>query len=252
MDIKKILTPVGGWDIDAIVILTANLMALFGVVFYGWSLFCVLFLFWSEAAIMGFFNVLKMIMSPTVSEKIKNGNDRLLLRPIILKSFAKAIYIPFFIVHYSMFLAGNLFFIYFVSYAPYIVERTGRLPPVAHIPSVAFLAFLMLVLSHGYSFIKNFLGKKEYLQISTESLMVALYQRIILANVTLLIGGAISIAAIILLQQFGANDLAIDVLSSSIILFFIVLKIYADILSHSKEHSKFKNLGGNFSLKLRT
>jgi hypothetical protein len=40
----------------------ANLFPIYGVLFLGWEVFIILFLFWMENLIIGFFNILRMLL----------------------------------------------------------------------------------------------------------------------------------------------------------------------------------------------
>ena len=46
---------------SALVLVAANLVPLAGVLFFGWSVFATLLLFWVENVIVGGFNVLRML-----------------------------------------------------------------------------------------------------------------------------------------------------------------------------------------------
>ena len=69
-------------------LVAANLVPLAGVLFFGWSTFATLLLFWVENVIVGGFNVLRMLWAQPDN-------------PLIW--VAKAGTIPFFIIHYGLF-----------------------------------------------------------------------------------------------------------------------------------------------------
>ena len=46
-----------------IVLIAANLVPIYGVVFLGWEVFPLLLLFWLENLIIGMYNVLKMMLA---------------------------------------------------------------------------------------------------------------------------------------------------------------------------------------------
>src|SRR5437899_11071768 len=48
---------------SALVLVAANLVPLAGVLFFGWSVFSTLLLFWVENVIVGAFNVLRMLVA---------------------------------------------------------------------------------------------------------------------------------------------------------------------------------------------
>src|SRR3989338_6348873 len=49
-------------QISLIALMVANSVPLWGVLFYGWDLFQILFIYWLESAIVGFYNIFKMII----------------------------------------------------------------------------------------------------------------------------------------------------------------------------------------------
>ena len=51
--------------ITVLFLIAVNLIPLFGVLFFGWSLFSIMFLYWIENGIIGFFNILKIALGET-------------------------------------------------------------------------------------------------------------------------------------------------------------------------------------------
>ncbi len=181
----------------------ANLVPLAGVLFFDWSLFTIMFCFWLESAVIGFFNILKLV---------------------IVANILSIIMVPFFVVHYGGFMSGHLVFI-FALFSPDEMSFSGFFPPAdlltSHILNV-WPAFLGVCLSHGFSFFYNFIGKKEFRHSRPEKQMMAPYGRIILMHVTIIFGGWLILA-------LGAPILALVLL--------IVLKIASDTRAHHKEHT---------------
>ncbi len=191
----------------SIVLIVANLVPLVGILFFDWSLFTIMFCFWLESAVIGFYNIFKMVM---------------------VANILSIIMVPFFVIHYGAFMSGHLIFI-FALFSPdemssYGGRFSGLFPPadlmISHIMSV-WPAFLGVCLSHGISFFYNFIGKKEFRRSTPEKQMMAPYGRIILMHVTIIFGGWLILA-------LGAPVLALVLL--------IVLKIVSDARAHHKEH----------------
>ena len=84
------------------VIVLANLVPVFGVFFFDWEVFTILFLFWLENVIVGFFNVLKMRLMPA---KMMPGRPNWMPRSEI----------PFFILHCGFFMLGHAVFVFAFS-----------------------------------------------------------------------------------------------------------------------------------------
>ncbi len=162
-----------------------------------------MFFFWLESAVIGCFNILKLV---------------------IVANILSIIMVPFFVVHYGAFMSGHLVFI-FALFSPDEMSFSGLLPPAdlltSHIMNV-WPAFLGVCLSHGISFFYNFIGKKEFRRSTPEKQMMAPYGRIILMHLTIIFGGWIILA-------LGAPVLALVLL--------IVLKIVSDVRAHDKEHA---------------
>ncbi len=187
----------------AIALIVANLVPLVGVLFFDWSLFTIMFFFWLESAVIGFFNILKLV---------------------IVANILSIIMVPFFVVHYGAFMSGHLVFI-FALFSPDEMSFSGFFPPpdllISHIMNV-WPAFLGACLSHGISFFYNFIGKKEFRRSTPEKQMMAPYGRIILMHLTIIFGGWLILA-------LGAPILALVLL--------IGLKIVSDARAHHKEHA---------------
>ena len=194
----------------AIALILANLVPLFGVLFYDWSLFTIIFCFWLESAVVGSYNIFKMV--------------------IVVNIRSISIFlVPLFVAHYGAFMSFHLGFI-FALFSPdeEMSSCGGRFSGI--LPSADLLtshiidvwpAFLVLFVSHGISFFCNFIGKKEFLRSTPEKQQNAPYGRIILMHFTIILGGGLIIT-------LGASVPALVLL--------IVLKIVSDVHAHLKEH----------------
>jgi hypothetical protein len=81
-------------------------------------------------------------------------------------------------------------------------------------------AFVSLFASHLLSFLKNYVGKKEYLLASNKDAMLAPYSRIIIMHLTILFGGW-------MVMLLGSPIWALFIL--------IAIKTTADIKAHLKQ-----------------
>ena len=84
--------PVSAW-----VLLAANLVPLAGVLFWGWSVFALIALFWMENVIIGVFFVLRMLCADPRDPALWAG---------------KLFMVPFFCFHYGMFTAIHGVFVF--------------------------------------------------------------------------------------------------------------------------------------------
>ncbi|MGC9325930.1 MAG: DUF6498-containing protein [Desulfomonilia bacterium] len=206
------------------VLVTANLVPLSGVVLFGWDAAVIVLLYWSENIIIGFYNILKMVFLM---------DDGRILIP------GKVFMVPFFCVHFGGFCAAHGFFLmtFFNLGSPehalsfphtwpgplvfvqmlvsVIIHLWQNRPPGMEWP------LLCLVLSHGMSFVQNYLGRQEYTSFSLNTLMGLPYKRIVLMHVAIIAGG-----------------LPVMVLGSPVPLLIVLvfLKIGLDIWLHQRSH----------------
>jgi hypothetical protein len=175
-------------------------------------------LYWSENLIIGFYNLLKML--------VVGG----------LRAIFPAL---FFLLHYGGFCAVHGLFI--VSLLLEQPASMGEDPPwplflvflqllldvveqvLAQAPPEWLVAFVGLLISHGYSFVSNFLLGGEREQASTRDLMSAPYKRIVILHVAIIAGG-----------------FAVAALGQPLVLLIVLiaLKLVLDIALHRQERRR--------------
>ena len=200
------LEPPARLSIDSpstLALIAANLLPLAGVLFFGWDLTGVLVLFWAESGVIAFYTALKMAM---------------------VGKLAALFEVPFFIGHFGGFMAGHFMLLYsFFVLGPGsprlqagVQEELLRLFDPLWMPLAGF------VMSHGVSFVTNFLGRREYKTATVKALMTAPYKRIVVMHLTLIFGGWVIMAL-----NSPVSALAV----------FVLLKTVMDLSAHRKEHS---------------
>ena len=129
--------------------------------------------------------------------------------------------VPFFIVHFGGFIVATGW----VALGSYLVidgvgEGLELLMPI-RFQLITFIP--AIIVSHGVSFMTNFIGKKEYLlEDDEEVLMAAPYMRV-LAMLALVFIGALAVGLT------GAPVALMGV--------FVALKIVVDAIAHLQEHA---------------
>ena len=189
---------------SGLALIAANLVPLAGVLFFGWDLAEVLVLFWAESAVIGFYTALKMA---------------------VVGKLGALVAVPFFIGHFGGFMAGHFLFIYafFVRGLDAPGPAPGAWEALQGIFNPLWLSLAGLFLSHGVSFVDNFLGRREYLDTTMKALMTAPYNRILVMQLALIFGGWI-----IMLLKSPVPALALLVLG----------KTALDFTAHQKEHER--------------
>jgi Family of unknown function (DUF6498) len=196
--------------LSAIVLIGANAVPLLGVTFLGWTVFSILLLYWSENVVIGAFNILRMAVA--------EPRD-------VVSDASKLLLIPFFTVHYGMFTFVHGIFV-LTLFGPPGTGGHGTSPAslLAAVRTAGIgYGVLAIALSHGFSFVHNFLMSGEYRRTPPAVLMVQPYARVVVLHITILAGGFLAQAA-------GAPVAALAVL--------IVLKTAIDLRAHLAERRK--------------
>lgn len=188
-------------------VLALNLIPAFCVLWFGWSTGLLFLLYWLENVVIGVFQALKMLVA-SFTEGVGGVIGTLFFL------------VPFFLLHYGGFCLGHLMFVLMFVF----MEQGGPNPETLDTPDQlpAFLDQLFITLgadSSGFlislaaivgwqavSFFVDFLGKGEWREKDPGELMGAVYGRIIVLHLTLLLTGLV-------IAQFGDPKLGIFVLA---------------------------------------
>lgn len=194
--------PVSAW-----VLVAANLLPLYGVLFWSWEVFPLLALFWMENVLIGVLNAARMLLIDPADAALWA---------------AKLLMVPFFCVHYGMFTAVHGVFV-FSMFGKYGTQGLEVLAPAARAAADwnLWLPLGALAASHLFSFFWNFLARGEYLRGGLQAQMMKPYGRVVVLHLAILIGGAAAMA-------LGSPLWALLVL--------LAVKIAVDLRAHLKEH----------------
>jgi len=182
-----------------------NVLPIIGVLFLDWSLFSIMFFYWLESAVVGAYNIPKLLLARVSLEDDAKESKA----PSNVRGRLSAV--CFFFVHYGMFMLGHGLFVF---------EMFG--PPDINAQTVV-LGIAALMVSHGVSFKLNYLDHREYEKVSILQQMFAPYKRIVIMHITIILGG-------MLVSLFGAPVLAL--------IFMVLVKIAIDVYAHRMEHTK--------------
>jgi len=181
-------------------LIVADSIPLIGVIAFGWDLLGVMLLYWTENAIVGFYNLLKMICIDPAGA-IPLG--------------------AFFCIHYGIFMLVHLMFVFQLFGSdpwafPGVDDVAAALAPMEAAIAASFV-------SHGISFFANFLRGREYEGRSLNDQLVAPYPRLMLMQVTVIAGAWC-------VDLLGTPVVALALL--------VVLKTAADARAHLRERRK--------------
>ena len=204
---------------STIALLIGNLLPIVGVVLWDWDVRSIITLYWSENLILGGIMLLKMGY---------------------LSGFKAIPNILFFLVHFGGFCAGHALFITELFAGDIPGGLTGEAQsafnsdnPASFFTHAAgsifgsagtlwWWAFIALTVSHLVSFLLNWIGQQEYLQDTTGSLMTAPYRRLMVLQISMILGG-------LAVTEMGSPVYLVVVL--------VLVKIALDLLMHRREHS---------------
>lgn len=191
-------------------LIIANLYPVIGVIFFNWQTYPLLLFFWTENLVIGFYTVLKMLTASSDNAK-----------PAV-----KLAAIPFFCLHYGIFTLVHGIFVVAI-FGTGLADNSGFTGSINQqvINNGLIWGTLILMGSHGLSFFQNYIGKNEYRQAEITALMAQPYGRVVILHVTIIIGGFLA-------MLLGAPVAAL--------LFLIVLKVAIDVITHLREHNKYR------------
>ena len=193
---------------SSLALIAANLVPLYGVLALGWKVAPILVFYWVENLVIGFFNVVKMSCAQGA---IANSRMTLNGKPVTRDSRKALMF--FFALHYGGFTLGHGVFV-MAMFSPGLRDMLGEMG----------LALLVLSVSHGFSYSRNFIGRGEYLIVPFTRLFWQPYARVIVMHMTIIGGGALAAS---LGSPLGA------------LLVLVSLKTLIDLVAHRLERKKF-------------
>lgn len=219
-----------------------NLIPLIGVLLWEWNPLNIIIIYWAETGIIGFYNVFKIKMAQKLDDVSKNSapitiefysdsnhrkssslfNDSNKKSETVIQS---QYYPQFFIALLLIIMAVHGFIIYYLfnfSNFSSIFSNTHVFSSSISIKDLIF-PILLLFISHGISFIFNFIGQKEYLAVSPREQMNIINERFIIMQLVVFVG----MLAIGLISNY-----------TLLIVVMVLIKIKLDLDAHIARHPK--------------
>ncbi len=214
-------------DISLVALVVANVIPIYGVVVFGWDAFSIILLYWAENIVIGFYNILKIAFAKAE-------------HPIL--HLGKLFMIPFFTLHYGGFVGVHGLFIFAIfgkdkgsnlmgtgghSWPCFLVFVQMLFNVIRHcwmtIPTNMKYMIGVLFLSHGVSFVRNYILAGEYLTAKPQELMGKPYSRIMIMHIAIIAGGFMT-------AMMGSP--------AGVLIVLVVLKTILDIKFHLRQHKK--------------
>lgn len=202
-------------------LLAANLLPLGGVLFLGWDVLTILALYWIENGIVGVFNVLRIRRAEGPDRpRAGRGGLRVAGRNA---QHGRGYLASFFAFHYGLFWVVHGVFVFAIpAFAGDGISAdvyAGLSLPALVIGGTA------LAISHGASYVRNYLGRREYLLVSAGDQFGQPYPRLFVLHITILAGAWLLIAS--------GQPVALVAL-------LVVLKTVLDLALHLREHRRLQ------------
>jgi len=164
------------------VLIAANAIPLAGVMFWGWRVEDVVFLYWCENVVAGLCNLVAIVgCDPGPDRKGRPSGW-----------FDKIFTAVFFVAHYGAFCAGHALLLAFFLFGPQATEQDALLDILrARLSDPVTLASLCaLIVSYGWSLYRGFVAG-QFNGIDLNRLMARPYPRIVTTHIFILAGGAL-------------------------------------------------------------
>jgi hypothetical protein len=192
------------FDVSAIALIAANLVTIAVAVVQRWPLADLLWVYWGQSCIIGFFNFLRILGLRRFSTEHVRYNDE----PVDATHQTKVHLACFFAFHYGFFHYGYFVFLSWEVGAP--------------VGGGLWLAACLgtFLVNHGFSFVHNFRRDRTRCP-NIGTVMMFPYARIVPMHVMALAGG------FLVRGTFG-------------LMLFLVLKTGADLVMHAIEHAEGK------------
>lgn len=243
--IREFLTEISRYakyikSLSVLSLVLVNLVPLAGVLLWGWSPLSIIILYWAETGIVGFYNVFKIKMAQKKDDVFKESV------PFAIEFYSDSSYRKnsnlfkesnkkggtviqpkhyplFFIALLLAVMAIHGFLIYYIFNFSNIFKSTNISSGLIFSKDLLFSIFLLFI-SHGISFIFNFIGEKEYLLVSPREQMNVINERFAIMQLIVFVG-----------------TLAIGLLSDYTLLIavMVLIKIKLDSDAHIARHPSF-------------
>lgn len=221
-----------------VALVSANIILAVISIFQKWGFYYVLLVFWIEALIIGFYNIARITVSFLFGNPIGVLSKWIKL-PFPTRIFFLIITVGFFVTKFGGCAIGLGLIILMMPI--FLTLRAGQThhvdlfegikmisPALGDVGPELLVAVTVLFLSHGISFIFNYVKRQEYKTDNILKLLFFPYARMFLISVVVALG-IIATVAVPSLNRMTVFSVVV-----------ILLKLFADLLSHIWEH-KAKN-----------
>lgn len=198
--------------LSKISLIFSNLVPIYGVIYLGWSFVSILYLYWFENIILAFFTILKILSAKIPPTKEYQARTFKNLLELFLLKFT---IIFFFVIHFGTATIAHMFFLRFLFGEQFTFQPNY------------LVMIIFIFISHGISFVTNYIQPKIYLKTLPMHLMLNDYSRIFVGHLmTIMIGFTLGYQ----------NSLVL-------IIIFTLIRTGVDLFSHIYQYSERSYFG---------
>ncbi len=164
---------------SAVALIIANLVPLYGVLFWNWSILALLVLFWFEIILVGLLGALRMLIAVLSNTQLRGS---------------KIVWVPGFCIFYSVLVVGvGIMMFGFFGHLEGEMPFDEGLLPLGQASRVLekqglWLALLALCASQAFTFFWNYLGQGEFRRANLKDLMWEANSRVFMLFFSLFFG----------------------------------------------------------------
>lgn len=209
------------WDKSTKLLVLSNFIIIIFAILEGWSLSNVLWIYWSQSIIIGYFNYKRILKL----ENFTTENFKLNGRSVNPTESTKKQVANFFLMHYGFFHFGYFMFLNIGHSLSFSENDTG----FSFI--ITILAFIASIITFYFNHKASYeLNYQEDLKgkVNIGTLMFMPYARIVPMHLIIIFGGMFVVS--------GSID-GVSISSMITLIFFLLLKTIADVIMHKIEHS---------------
>lgn len=206
-------------------LIAANLLVAAATLYRGWGFYEIIIVYWFEAVIIGGYNMARMVVTALAGKPFGNQIDA---GSLPTRFFWLLIVLGFFVVKFGGFALGTGLL---VAGVPAFLGQThdGGAREIWHglraVGGSVAAAVAVLFISHGISFLMNFLVRREY---ENANLLVLLFWPYVRMSLVM----AALAAGLVAAAQVPALDT-----STTFGVALVLVKLTADVIMHQIEHA---------------
>ena len=209
------------WDKSTKLLVFSNIIIIIFAILEGWNLSHVLWIYWFQSVIIGYFNYKRILKLENFSTENFKMNDR----SVNPTESTKKQVANFFLMHYGFFHFGYFMFLNIGHSFSFSENDTGFSVIISMLAFVA--SIVTFYFNHKASYELNYQEDSKG-KVNIGTLMFMPYARIIPMHLIIIFGGMFVIS--------GKVD-GISISSIITLTFFLILKTITDVIMHKIEHN---------------